>query len=61
MELKLGTGVNSDALISNSSQTIPNKSILKEKNAIILQKTGIFAQALLDKSVALVTPQVTVN
>ena len=56
MELKLGTGVNSDALISNSRQTIPNKSILKEKNAIILQKTEIFAQALLDKSVALVTP-----
>ena len=48
--------VNSEALISNSSQKIWYKYILKEKNAIFLRKTEIFAQAILDKSVAMATP-----
>ena len=32
------------------------KYVLKEKKAIFLQKTEIFAQALLDKSVGMATP-----
>ena len=52
MELKFGTGVNSEALISNSSQKIQYKYVLKEKKAIFLRKIEIFAQALLDKNVA---------
>ena len=58
IELKFGTGVNSDTLILNSSQKFRYKYILKEINAI-LRKTEIFLQALLDKSVAMATPQVT--
>ena len=49
MELKFGTGVNSEAMISNSSQKNQYKYVLKEKKAIFLRKTEIFAQALLDK------------
>ena len=55
MELKFGTGVNSEALISNSSQKIRYKYVLKEKRPF-LRKTKIFAQALFDKSVAMATP-----
>ena len=61
MELNFGTGVNSEALISNSSQKIRYKYVLKEKKAIFLPKNEIFAQALLDKSVAMATPQVAVD
>ena len=52
--VQFGTGVNSEALISNSSQKIRYKYVLKEENAI-LTKTEIFAQALLDKSIAIAT------
>ena len=55
VELKFGTGVNSEALISNSSQKIRYKYVLKEINAIFYKKTEIFVQALLDKSVAMAT------
>ena len=55
MELKFGTGVNSEALISNSSQRIRYKYVLKEKKAIFYKKTENFAQGLLDKSVAMAT------
>ena len=48
MELKFGTGVDSEALISNASQKIRYKYVLKEKNAIFVRKTKIYAQALLD-------------
>ena len=34
MELKFGKGINSEALISNSSQKIRYKYALKEQNAI---------------------------
>ena len=34
IELKFGTGVNSEVLISNSKQKIRYKYVLKEKNAI---------------------------
>ena len=61
IELKFGTGVISEALISNSRQKIRYKYILKEKNWIFLRKTENFAQALLDKSVVMPTPLVTVN
>ena len=43
MELKFGTGVNSEALISNSSQKIRYNYVLKEKKAIFYEKTEIFA------------------
>ena len=53
MELKFGTGVNSEALISNLSQKIRYKYVLKEKNAIFFyEKLKFLPQALLDKSVA---------
>ena len=61
IKLKFGTRVNSEALISNSSQKARYKYVLKEKNAIFLRKTENFAQAHLDKSVAMATPFVTVN
>ena len=61
MELKFGTGVNSKALISNSSKKIRYKNVLKEKKAIFCEKIETFAQVLLDKSVAMATPWVTVN
>ena len=48
MELKFGTGVNSEALISNSSKKIRYKDVEGEKGHF-LRKTEIFAQALLDK------------
>ena len=54
-ELKFGTRVSSEALISNSSQKIRYKYVLKEKMRFFT-KTEIFAQALLDKSVAMATP-----
>ena len=50
MELKFGTWVNSEALISKSSQKTRYKYFLKEKKAILLRKTEILAQALLDKN-----------
>ena len=56
VELKFGTGVNSEALISNSTQKFLYKYVLKEKKAIFLRKTEIFAQVLLDKSVAMAKP-----
>ena len=56
IELKFGTGVNSEALISNSSQKIQYEYVLKKKKCHFLRKTEIFAQALLDKSVAMGTP-----
>ena len=55
VELKFGTGVNSEALISNSSQNIWYKYVLKEKNAILYEKTEDFAQMLLDESGAMAT------
>ena len=55
MNLKFGTGVNSEALISNSCQKVRYKYVLKEKKAIFT-KTEIFAQVLFDKSVAMATP-----
>ena len=55
MELKLGTGVNSEALISNSSKKIRYKYVLMEKKAIFYEKTEIFAQVPLDKGVAMAT------
>ena len=56
MELKFGRGVKSEAEISNSSQKIRYKCVLNEKKAIILRRTDIFAQVLLDKSVAMAKP-----
>ena len=38
MELKFGTRFNSEALISNSSQKIRYKYVLKEKDTIFLTK-----------------------
>ena len=38
IELKFSTGVNSEALISNLSQKIRYKYVLKEKNAIFYEK-----------------------
>ena len=38
IEQKFGTGVNSEALISNSSQKIRYKYFLKEKKAIFYEK-----------------------
>ena len=35
VELKFGTGINSEALISNSSQKIRYKYVLKEKRAFL--------------------------
>ena len=55
MELKFDTGVISEALISNSRQKIRYKYDFKEKIAIFLLKTEIFAQALLEKSLAMAT------
>ena len=52
--------VNSEAPISTSSQKIRYEYVLKEKNVVFLRKTEDFAQALLDKSVAMATPLVTV-
>ena len=46
----------SEELISNLSQKIRYKYVLKEKKANFLRKTEFFAQALLDKSVAMATP-----
>ena len=37
IELKFGTGVDSEALLSNSSQKIQYKYVLKEKNAIFYE------------------------
>ena len=55
-ELKFGTGVNSEALVSNSSQKIRYKYVLKEKNAIIYDKRKI-----LPKRSLTMLPLVTVN
>ena len=61
IELKFGRGVNSEALISNSSQKIRYNYVLRKKDAILLRKTENFAQVLLEKIVAMVTSFVTVN
>ena len=49
MELKFGTGVNSEALISNSSQKIQYKYVLKEKNAIFYGKLKFLPKRSLTK------------
>ena len=54
---EIGTGVNSEALISNSSQKIRYNYGLEEKKAIFYKKKfEIFTQALLDRSVPMATP-----
>ena len=45
MQLKFGTGVNSEALISNSSQKIRYKYVFKEKNAIFYEKLKFLPSA----------------
>ena len=49
MELKFGTGLNSEALISNSCQKIRCKYVLKEKNAIVYQKLKFLPKRSLTK------------
>ena len=49
IELKFGTGVNSEALISNSRQQIRYKHVLKEKNEIFYEKLKIFPKRSLTK------------
>ena len=49
MELKLAPGVNSEALISNSSQKIRYKYVLKEKNAIFYEKVKFLLKHSLTK------------
>ena len=49
MELKFGTGVNSEALISNSSQTIRYKHVLKEKMVIFYEKLKFLQKCSLTK------------
>ena len=46
MELKFGTRVNSEALISNSSQKIRHKYHVKEKKEIIYEKLKIIYEKL---------------
>ena len=52
MELKFGTGVNSEALISNSSQKTEYKYVLKENKAIFYEKLKF----LLERSLTEVLP-----
>ena len=54
MKLKFGTGVNGTDFEFEPKNRY--KYVLKEKNAIVLRKTEIFAQVLLHKSVAMATP-----
>ena len=49
MELKFGTGVNSEALISTSSQKIRHKYVLKEKNAIFYEKLKFLPKCSMTK------------
>ena len=49
VELKFGTGVNSEALISNSSQKIQYKYVLKEKKAIFYEKLKFLPKRSLQK------------
>ena len=49
MELKFGTGVNSQALISNSSQKLRYKYVLKEKKAILYEKLKFLPKRSLTK------------
>ena len=49
MELKFGTRVNSEALISNSSQNIRYKYVLKEKKAIFNKKLKFLPKRSLTK------------
>ena len=56
MELKSGTVVNSEVLISNSSKKNQIQTRFEGEKDHFLQKTDVFAQVLLDKSVAMATP-----
>ena len=49
MELKFSTVVNSEALISNSSQKSRYKYVLKEKKAIFYEKLKFFPKCSLTK------------
>ena len=49
MKLKFGIGVNSEALISNSSQKIRYKYVLKEKKAIFYEKLKFLPKCSLTK------------
>ena len=49
MELKFGTGVNSEALIPNSSQKARYNYVLKEKNAIFYEKLKFLPKQSLTK------------
>ena len=49
MELKFGTGANSEALISNSSQKIRYNYVLKERKAIFYDKLKFFPKLSLSK------------
>ena len=49
MELKFGTGVNSEAMISNSSQKIRYKYVLKEKKAIFYENLKFLPKCSLTK------------
>ena len=49
VELKFGTGVNSEALISNSIKKIRYKYVLKEKNAIFYEKVKFLPKRSLTK------------
>ena len=49
IELKFGTGVNSEWLISNTSQNIRYRCVLNEKNAIFYEKLKFLPKRSLTK------------